>query len=199
MTLLRRDLLGHAGLLLALGGCANGPPAPPPRYYRLRIDLPVAAPPRPAATTALAETWQLVGGVKLPEHLDREPLWMPFGASGLQPLEGHRWAEPLRDAVTRLLRHDLEALRGPGTVWAGSPPGGPAGRQLRVELLQLEPRDDRRSVLLAARWSLTRTGAPVQVQEARLESPSPSTEPDALVAAHRLAIWQLAERIVQTA
>lgn len=199
MTLLRRDLLGHAGLLLALGGCASGPADPPPRYYRLRIDLPTAPPPRPASMTADAETWQLVGGVKLPEHLDREPLWMPFGASGLQPLEGHRWAEPLRDAVPRLLRHDLEALRGPGTVWGGSPPGGPAARQLRVELLQLEPRDDRRSVQLAARWSLTRIGTPARVEEARLEAPSPSTEPDALVAAHRLVLWRLAERIVQAA
>lgn len=199
MTLLRRDLLGHAGLLLALGACANGPAAPPPRYYRLHIEPPVPAPPRPAPAGEPAERWQLVGGVKLPEHLDREPLWIPFGASGLQPLEGHRWAEPLRDAVPRLLRHDLEALRGPGTVWAGSPPGGPAPRQLRVELLLLEPAGDRRGVRLAARWSLTRSAAPAQAHEAQLQAPSTSDEPDALVMAHRMVLWRLAERIVQTA
>ncbi|MFZ5550054.1 MAG: PqiC family protein [Pseudomonadota bacterium] len=199
MTLLRRDLLGHAGLLLALGACANGPAAPPPRYYRMRLEPPAGAAPPADATAGESEHWQLVGGVKLPEHLDREPLWMPIGDSGLQPLDGHRWAEPLRDAVPRLLRHDLEALRGPGTVWAGVPPGGPAARQLRVELQWLEPAVDQRSVRLAARWSLTRTGAPPQVHDTRLDAPSHSPEPDALVSAHRLALWRLAERIVQVA
>lgn len=192
MTLLRRDLLGHAGLMLALGGCANGPAAPPPRYYRLRIEPPVP-PPRAAPAT---EPWQLVGGVKLPEHLDREPLWLPFGDSGLQPLEGHRWAEPLRDAVPRLLRHDLELLRGPGST---GQPGGPPPRQLRVELLMLEPAVDRRSVLLLARWSLTRPGAPAQVEQARLQAPSTAPDADALVAAHRLVLWRLAELIAERA
>jgi uncharacterized lipoprotein YmbA len=196
MTLLRRDLLGHAGLMLALAGCANGPAEPPPRYYRLRIEPPEPAPARPAAP---ATPWQLVGRIKLPEHLDREPMWLPFGASGLQPLEGHRWAEPLRDAVPRLLRHDLELLRGPGSMAAdGTPgPGAVPMPQLRVEVLMLEPAADRRSVQLLARWSLTRPGATALAQQARVQASSAAPEPDALVAAHRLALWRLAEHIAQ--
>lgn len=207
MTLPRRDLIGHAGLLvgltLALGGCATGPPAPPPRYYRLPLQapLPPSPPPaRPAAAAATVEPWQLVGGVKLPELLDREPIWLPVGASGLQALEGHRWAEPLRDALPRLLRSDLEGLRGPGSVWLGTPPpGGPAARQLRVELLALEVTPDRRGVALAARWSLTRAGAPAFVDEWHVTAAATAPQPDALVVAHRLALWRLAERIAQAA
>jgi uncharacterized protein len=207
MTLPRRDLIGHAGLLvgltLGLGGCANGPPAPPPRYYRLPLQPPVSAaqPAQPAgvAPAGVSAPWQIVGGVKLPELLDREPLWLPVGNSGLQALEGHRWAEPLRDALPRVLRQDLETLRGPGTVWVGTPPpGGPAPRQLRVELLALEVTPDRRGVFIAARWSLTQADAAALVDEVRLTSPATAPEADALVVAHRLALWRLAEHIVRS-
>jgi uncharacterized protein len=126
-------------------------------------------------------------------------MWLPFGASGLQPLEGHRWAEPLRDAVPRLLRHDLELLRGPGSVVAdGMPAKGAAPMpQLRVEVLMLEPATDRRSVQLLARWSLSRPGSSALVEQARVQAPSDAPEPDALVAAHRLALWRLAEHIAR--
>jgi uncharacterized lipoprotein YmbA len=61
----------------------------------------------------------------------------------------------------------------------------------------LEPADDRRSARAAARWSLTRAGAPAQVEQVQLQAPAAAPEADALVAAHRLALWRLAEHIAQ--
>jgi uncharacterized lipoprotein YmbA len=70
-------------------------------------------------------------------------------------------------------------------------------RQLRLELQALEATPDRRAVRLRARWTLVDpTGqTPPVADEAELSAPSNGPEPDALVKAHRLALWRLAERI----
>lgn len=198
-----RPQLAALGLVTALGlaACA-GSPAPPMRYYQLRVEPPsgeaAAAP--PAATVGEAEVWQLMSPVRLPEYLDRDALWLAVGSNALQPLEGHRWAEPLHTTVPRTLAHDLGVLRGADRVWAGSPPGGLAvARQLRVEILEFAPVDGGRSVRLRARWTFTDPNATGQVQlgEAEIDVPSASAAPAQLVDAHRLALWRLAQRLAQ--
>lgn len=182
-------------LLLALAGCAN--PGPPPQLYGLRAAPPVAA----VAPLAGTQTLQLLMPVRLPEALARDALLLPQGQSGLVALSGHRWAEPLADAVPRLLRQDLSLLLGQARVWTAPLPSGvmPA-RLLRVEVLQLQAAADRRTVQLQARWSLADAGsgaglaAPL-VRLAQIDASSNGPEPDALVAAHRLALWRLAEQI----
>jgi len=93
--------------------------------------------------------------VQIPEYLDRSSIVVPTGSAGLSPLAGHRWAEPLKDAIPRILRQDLSALLGAQHVWAAPvPPGVVITRQLRLELLRFEASADRRQVRLQARWSL---------------------------------------------
>jgi uncharacterized lipoprotein YmbA len=147
---------------------------------------------------AAAEQWQVVG-VALPDYLDRDVLLVPEGRTGMQPLVGHRWAEPLRDAVPRLLRQDLTALAGADRVWtAPVPPGVTITRRLRVEIQALEATPDRGAVRLRARWTLAdprATDAAPAVRQGEVTADVAGGDVDALVAAHRLAIWRLAERI----
>ena len=181
--------------VVALAAC--GTPAPPPQLYQLRSAAPQSVAPAPGASIAVAESWQLAP-LRLPEYLDRDAIVVPTGQSGLQPLQNHRWAEPLRDAVPRVLRQDLGALRGEGSIWAAPlPAGAVVARLLRVEVLAFEATADRAAVRLDAQWSLVDAAgaAPPQIGSARIEVPSVGSEPDALVAAHRLALWRLAERI----
>jgi len=198
-----RPQLAALGLVaaLALVACA-GSPEPPMRYYQLRVEPPSgeAATPPPVATTGEPEVWQLMSPVRLPEYLDRDALWLAVGPNALQPLEGHRWAEPLRTTVPRTLAHDLGVLRGADRVWAGSPPGGlVVARQLRLEILEFAPVDGGHSVHLRARWTFTDPNATGQVQldEAEIDVPSASAAPAQLVDAHRLALWRLAQRLTQ--
>ena len=90
-------------------------------------------------------------------------------------------------------------LLGEGRVWTSPlPPGLVVQRQLRVEVLAFEAAADRASVSLRARWSVADsvgTGAP-QAEVATLVAPATGTDADNLAAAHRLALWRLAERIV---
>lgn len=186
-----------AAVWAALSGCASNTPAP--LLYQLRAEPPVSAPDAAAQRPSLTSV-QLMQPVALPEVLDRDAIVVPRGQSGLQALQGHRWAEPLRDAVPRLLRQDLGALLGPGTLWLAPLPAGlVVQRQLRVEVLTLQADTARSLVQLQARWTLSDPSgrvAPV-VQVETLSAPVLGADVDALVVAHRLVLWQFAQRVAQ--
>ncbi len=85
---------------LLMSACA-GPQAPPPLYYQLRLQAPETVVQPAAEGSGGSGIWQLMGPLRLPEYLERDVLWLPVGESGLQPLPGHRWAEPLDEADPR--------------------------------------------------------------------------------------------------
>jgi uncharacterized protein len=185
--------LAACGVVTTLVACAGT--SAPIQLYQLR-----AAPPVPVAATASPATvvWQLATPVRVPDYLDRDAVLVPQGQAGLQALPGQRWAEPLRESVPRLLRADLAALVGEARVWSAPVPAGVViNRLLRVELLALEANAERSAVVLRARWSITDPGGRVapDVQTLNISVPSANTDVDSLVAAHRLALWRLAERI----
>lgn len=193
----RRGLLALAGAfpLLWATGCA-GPDAPPTRWYELRAEPPE---PRPVPRPGDGAVWEVSGQMRLPGALDRDTLMVASGAASLQPLAGHRWAEPLRESVPRRLAADLALLRGDRLVWrAPAPAGANVTRQLRVEIDSLLADSGQRTLRLQARWWLTDvrggSAAPVPGQ-AEIEVPLANASPDALAAGHRLAVWRLAQRI----
>ena len=220
-TFVRQLLLALLALPAAalLSACASSP-APALQLHSLGSLM------RPAATTAATTattqpstiappTWQLLA-VQLPAYLDRDALLVPAPGGGLQALAGERWAEPLRDALPRLLRDDLASLRGAASIWAAPLPAGVlVQHQLRVEVLALDVLPGRSAVRLRARWWLAdvaaataTTAAPAPLLgEADLQTSAAgrvaggvaSTEASALVAAHRALLWQLAERISASA
>jgi uncharacterized protein len=187
-------LLG-AATIAVLFGCAGS--SGPVQLYQLRAAAPL---PLPAArvNSASAVVWQLATPVKLPDYLDQTAVLVPQGQAGLLALPGQRWAEPLRESVPRVLRADLALLLGQAQVWSAPVPAGVVvDKLLRLELLALESNAERTAVNLQARWSITDPSgraAPV-VQTAVISVPSASADVDSLVAAHRLALWRLAERI----
>jgi uncharacterized protein len=198
-----------AGVLAAsLVGCAGT--SAPIQLYQLRAAPPVAVAAVAAAATvvpvvpvtpAVAPTpavWQLAMPVRVPDYLDRDAVLVPQGQAGLQALPGQRWAEPLRESVPRLLRADLAALLGEARVWSAPLPAGvQVTRLLRVELLALESNAERSAVVLRARWSISDPNgrAAPEAHSAAFDVPSAGLEVDSLVAAHRMALWRLAERI----
>lgn len=176
---------------------ACGTPGPAPRLYQLRTEAPVATAPAPPQTGL--PVWELASEVSVPAYLDRETLVVMGGNARLQLLDGQRWAEPLRDTLPRLLRHDLAFLRGASSVWlAPAPPGVSVARRLRVEVLSLQASTDRGAVLLQARWWFSdndRAAAP-QALTADIQVPVANiTDGESIAAAHRSALWQLAQRI----
>ena len=189
----------HAALLACftaaalLGACAQ--PGPPAQLYQLRSEAPGVVNARSAG--AGPQALQLVA-VALPELLERDAIVLSKGRSGVQALAGHRWAEPLRDAIPRLLRHDLALWLALPQVWPAQLPAGVvAPHQLRVEVLSFQTDEPRRQVQLLARWSLSDPSGvkPVQTGVQELSVPVQGADVDAIVAAHRVAVWQLAQAL----
>lgn len=191
-----------------LNACASPPPPPLHLHSLGSLAVPVASPHTSPHTTPTAATqpptWQLLA-VQLPAYLDRDALLVPAPGGGLQALAGERWAEPLRDALPRLLRQDLARLRGAASVWAAPLPAGVlVQRQLRVDVLALDVLPGRNTVRLQARWWLADPAPPVTTTtpatppllgEADLQANAAGGDATALVAAHRALLWQLAGRI----
>lgn len=193
----RRGILACLGTMpLLLAACAST--QTPTRFYELKSEPPEAL---PAANPGDGSVWELSGRLPLPGALDRDTLVVASGAAGVMPLEGHRWVAPLRDSIPARLAADMALLRGEGRVWLSpAPPGVTVSRRLRVEIDTLLADEARQTLRLQARWWFTDatatapTTAPTTgTADIGIALPDPS--PDALAAAHRLAIWRLAQRI----
>ena len=106
---LTRTLASAALAAAMLAACGQSPVI---QLYQLRAEPPQSVPPAAVG----APVWQLLP-MTWPGYLDREAVLRPAGQAALQSVPGARWAEPLRDAVPRLLLADLDRLRGSGTVF----------------------------------------------------------------------------------
>jgi uncharacterized protein len=189
-----------------LAGCAS--PSPPPVLLHLPLLMPgfggtgvVVSATGTATAPAPAISYLLKLPVRMPEYLDRTELLVPQGTT-LVPVPGYRWAEPLSEAVPRLLRADLAALLGPGLVWSAPlPPGVMPERQWRVEIGAFETDAARNLVRLQANWSLAdaRGAKSARTASANVEALASDGSAPALAAAHRVALRRLAERIAVTA
>lgn len=196
----RRDILAGAGALpLLLAGCAST--QEPTRWYELKSEPPEAVPaPRPGD----GAVWELSGRMQLPGALERDTLMVASGAAGVLPLAGHRWVEPLRDSIPIRLAADLARLRGEALVWPGpAPTGVGVTHRLRVAIDTLVADESRRVLRLRARWWLAdirsaTTASPSATGIAEIGIDLPDRTVDTLAAAHRLALWRLAQRITDT-
>jgi len=190
--------------LVTLAGCATPPPAPALLY--LPGDAPVGAGRQAAATPADSASseglWRLVTPIALPAALDREAVMVASAPGQWLPWQGLRWAEPLREAVQRVLVVDLAALRG-GTVWPGRlAPGMVAERELRIDIDEWEAALTPGEVRLRARWTLSVPGGrePALRGAVRVREPWVVATPTALVNAQRAALRGLAQAVAdQTA
>jgi uncharacterized lipoprotein YmbA len=200
MTSRRCFSLAAGAAAAMLAACAGE--SAPQRFYRLPLAVPAGEPaPRAAGGSAAGgsaagATWELASPLPIPELLNRETLLVEEGAAGIRLLHGHRWAEPLRDTLPQLLRHDL-ALLVPG-LWTGlSAPAGAAapGGQVQVELLALQGSLPRREVVLSARWVVTRSAAAPRAFRTDEAVPWSDGSVESLVVAQRVAMWRLAQRI----
>lgn len=192
----RRDvLLGAGAVPLLLAGCAS--PQVPTRWYELKSEPPEAVPaPRPGD----GSVWELSGRLPLPGTLERDTLVVSSGAAGVLPLAGHRWVVPLRDSIPQRLAADLALLRGEGLVWLSPAPAGVlVARRLRVAIDTLVADEARQTLRLRARWWFTDTAAsasqPPTTGQADIGIALFGRSTDELAAAHRLALWRLAQRI----
>lgn len=179
-------------LVLVVGACAS---APEVRFHSLlaseRGGMPVAAAAAPRV---------VVAPVTVPAALD-QPQWLVRRPDdSLQRLEQDRWASPLADELRAAVRDALVVRWGVNDAYTAALPVAPAGVpsawRVQVELLRLDARPGR-DTLLEARWTVL----PPQRDAVAASCRSLSRESVAsdgilpLVAAHRATVARLADDI----
>lgn len=142
--------LATTAAALLLAGCVNlEPVADPTRHY-------VLASTARSVETASGDcaTTLVLGPVTLPAHLENARIAVRVGANEVRYSEYHRWAEPLRESVARLLREELAAAD-PDTCVLPFGPGTPStfDRQLIVEITRLDFTPENRAHV-TANWRL---------------------------------------------
>lgn len=166
------------GFVLWLAGCSlPAPQADPVRYFTLSG----------AAVGAAAPDAVTVRPVRLAGHLRNRSLAVRVSENEVTYLEDARWAEPLDEAITQVLRNRLRQI------------GGGAVVTVQIQRCELV-RSEGNTVQLAATYAITPPGG-----EARPGSftatPRPWSGGDhgALVALLRAAVDELADTIAAAA
>lgn len=184
-------------LIGVLAGCSASVPV---RWVHLPLapSSPLQDAPTTPRVATVTPTVQLMP-LRLPDLLDRDEILVPAGPARLTPLAGWRWAEPLREAVPRLLRDDLARALGESRLWTGAGPvasGREAPLQLRVEVVALQVDANGQGVRLRARWSLVDPGgrqpARSGVHDATQPAGTQGEPAERLATAHRDAVAALA-------
>jgi uncharacterized lipoprotein YmbA len=184
---------------LSLVGCATRD-APQRRLYGLTGTPELPADAKPGQD---GRSWVLSPQLALPELLDRDELLVAEGSAGLRPWPEARWAEPLRDALPRVLAEDLARLRQPYPVALGvASDGGPESLRLVVQVDEWLARSAGAALQLTLRahwrWAPLHAPANTALPAAgrAVLTVDCAAQADALAAAHRYSAMLLAARIV---
>ena len=171
-------------ILLLITGCGS---TPKESFYTL-----ASAP--PVETTAPSPISIHVSTVSLPDAVDRTPMVIRTGPNKVEIEDFHRWAEPLKTAIPRVLAANLSQLVGGARVTSGRQGGSPADYRVTVEIARFES-SFAEGATLEATWTVVgKSGAPVQGRTLA-RAPSASGDHAGIASAHSRALDQLAREI----
>ena len=178
--------------LLGLVACGSTPLED--HYYSLVLAADdVTAP----VATDEATTHLIVGPVELPDYLDRRGLAMQIGSNQIQTANHHFWAEPLEEAISKVLVRDIASLANGVTVdrdagrWTDS-----GDCRLRIEFDKFHA-TDRSRVVSSGRYWVSSSDSEAKQEFAVTQSLSADGHANA-VAALRRSLGTLATQIADT-
>jgi len=184
---------------LAFSGCiALEPKADPSRFFTL-TPLSQVEQSRPQGQSNPGGVSVGVGPVRLPGYLDRQQLVTRVSQNRFQVAENDRWAEPLAENFTRVLRQNLSALV--PTARLVPHPWRPNERpeyQLEIDVLRFEANVGG-NVDLVVRWLVreTATKQSAVVKQTQVTPAVKGSSAEAAVAAMSEALGELSQEIAQ--
>jgi len=168
-----------------LAACGS---SPAPRLYTLDASAPGTS----GAATGLSV---YVGPVAVPDAVDRPQLVVRTGANEVVVLDGHRWAEPLKVAIGRVLASKLS--RDLGTPRVGAFPGtalADAAFRVQVDVQRFESAPES-AVVLEAVWSVRRAAGGATASGRTVATESAAGNYEAIPLAHARALEALSRDI----
>lgn len=137
--------------LIALAGCgAVGGPSPKTNFYMLSVEGEQVQ--SEAATGSAVRV--SVSRVAVPRIVDRPQIVARVASNRVEIFDFHRWAEPLQEAIPRVIAGDLALQLGPRyAVAAGVVPGLPPEVRVSLDVQKFEAAMGA-SVAVDALWSV---------------------------------------------
>jgi hypothetical protein len=143
-----------------------------------------------AAAATVAVPAVSVGPVTLPEVMDRPQFVVRIAANRVEILEMHRWAEPLKSEIPRLIAENLSSLLGSSRISSYLQHSGvDAEYRVLVDIQRFESSPDE-AVTVDAVWSLRRVAGGVQKNgRTMVREPIKAGGYDPMVAAYGRALF----------
>lgn len=172
--------------LLSLGGCV-GSPAPRIEYYTLASPNPGIAPPASSSPSVF------VGPISVPAAVDRLQMVLSTGPHAVEISDDHRWAEPLRDGIARVVAETLTRDLGSSRVLASRMAAGtPVDYRVSIEVQRFDS-SLTAGATIDALWTITTTrGGPARNGRTAAHEASNGPSAAALAAAHGRALQRIA-------
>ena len=176
-------LVAAAGMTIALlSGCGA---TPKESFYTLASAPPVEA--RSATTVH-------VSLAALPEAVDRTPVVIRTAPNKVDIDDFHRWAEPLKYAIPRVVAANLSKELGGARVSSGRGGATAADYRVALDITRFESSFSEGATLEAA-WTVTgKTGAP-RTGRTLARVPAASADHAGVAGAHSRALEQLAAEV----
>lgn len=173
--------LSVLSLTLTLTGCIRSPRV---SFYTLESAAQIDSSAIISAVPTIA-----VGPVTLPDVVDRPQLVMRVAANRVEILESHRWAEPLKSEIPRLIAENLGNLLGSSRVSSYlQNTGSDAEYRLFVDIQRFESLPGE-AVTVEAIWSLRHAaGGSPKTGRSLVREPVSADGYDPLVAAYSRAL-----------
>jgi uncharacterized lipoprotein YmbA len=136
-----------------------------------------------------------LGPVEMPAYLDRPQIVTGNPGAELQLAEYHRWAEPLRDTITRVLAENL-SLSMPASHILAFPWNRAVNPDFQVVVKVVRFHVDANgNSELKADWSILRQNKPVLIKEFQTRTVAAGTDYEAKVAAQSQALARFGKEI----
>ena len=154
-------------LVFCLTGCIN---TPLPDYYVLTPEpsqSDVAGNLQPVGFNKLPDLAVGVGPITIPETVNRQNIVTPRDANKLEVAEFHRWSEPLRENISRVVITNLAERLGVSKLYAYPWLRAEIDSIARIDVLQMNG-ELGREVYLQVRWQILTGSKPHELLDTRI-------------------------------
>lgn len=174
---------GQAALLMVVGMTLAACGGTPVRESFFTLSTPSAASVPQSASPAI-----FVGPVSVPEAVDRMQMVLRAGANEVEISEQYRWAEPLKNAIPRVIGETLSRELGTSRVLTSrSAAALPVDYRIAIEIQRFDS-SLQGGATIDALWTITKVGGAVRRAGRTLATESAGGDAASLAAAHGRAL-----------
>lgn len=187
-----KRLLPAVPFAILLAACATT--SPETHFYTLSVENSPAGEVKSDGAALKISVWQ----VTLPEIVDRNQMVVRVDANRVEIADFHRWAEPLRRAIPRVLAENLAQQLGSGyLVFAGQPAALTPEVRVSLDLQKFDALMGE-GVAVEALWTVRAPKGELRTGQASVVERAAMGNHAAIAAAYSRALARLARAVGET-